>query len=253
MNPETAASALTADKLTKSYDSFVAVDGISFSIRPGECFGILGPNGAGKTTTVKMISGVSAPTAGRLDVLGFDPARQPRALKAAIGVVPDENNLDIDLSVQANLEVYAGFFNFPRAAAKTKSQELLRFVGLEDKAKLAVDELSNGMKRRLLLARALLNDPRLLILDEPTAALDPSIRHQLWEKMRDLKARGMTQILTTHYMDEAAKMCDRLIIMDRGHIVELGEPAALVNKHNQPDLEAVFLKLTGRKLANGSD
>lgn len=248
MNPQTTPNALTADKLTKTYGAFVAVDGISFSIRPGECFGILGPNGAGKTTTVKMISAVSAPTSGRLDVLGFNPAHEPRSLKAALGVVPDENNLDIDLSVQANLEVYASFFNFPRAAAKTKSQDLLRFVGLQDKAGLDVEELSNGMKRRLLLARALLNDPRLLILDEPTAALDPSIRHQLWDKMRDLKRRGMTQILTTHYMDEAAKMCDRLIIMDQGHIVEHGNPEALVKKHEQPDLEAVFLKLTGRNL-----
>ncbi len=248
MDLRTGPRALSADKLSKSYGSFVAVDGISFSIDPGECFGILGPNGAGKTTTVKMISAVSPPTSGHLDVLGFDPAREPRSLKAVVSVVPDENNLDIDLSVRANLEVYAGYFNMSRAQATTKSQELLRFVELEDKAELDVDDLSNGMKRRLLLARALLNDPRLLILDEPTAALDPSIRHQLWDKMRDLKARGMTQILTTHYMDEAARMCDRLIIMNGGKIVEHGEPLALVKKHGQPDLEGVFLKLTGRKL-----
>ncbi len=248
MDPQTTTPALSADKLTKSFGAFVAVDGISFAIRHGECFGILGPNGAGKTTTVKMISAVSPPTSGRLNVLGLDPARDPRSLKAAIGVVPDENNLDIDLSVQANLEVYAGFFNFSRAQATAKSRDLLRFVELEDKAELDIDELSNGMKRRLLLARALLNDPRLLILDEPTAALDPSIRHQLWDKMRDLKTRGMTQILTTHYMDEAARMCDRLIIMNGGKIVENGEPLALIEKHGQPDLEGVFLKLTGRKL-----
>lgn len=247
MVSETAA-ALTADKLSKRFDGFAAVDDISFSIAAGECFGILGPNGAGKTTTVKMISAVSPPTSGSLDVLGFDPARQPRELKAALGVVPDENNLDIDLSVLANLEVYCAFFNLPRDEARRRSLDALKFTGLTDKASLDIEDLSNGMKRRLLLARALLNEPRLLILDEPTAALDPSIRHHLWDKMRDLKRRGMTQILTTHYMDEAARMCDRLIIMDRGRIVEHGEPAALIKKHGQPDLEGVFLHLTGRKL-----
>jgi lipooligosaccharide transport system ATP-binding protein len=250
MNTQAGLPAVRAESLTKQYNGLVAVNKIDFEIKPGECFGLLGPNGAGKTSTVKMICGMMPPTAGLLSVLGYDTQRDARLMKANIGVVPDEYNLDVDLTVMENLEVYANFFNLPKDAARDKAVELLSFMEIVDKSRDTIDELSNGMKRRLLIARALINSPSLLILDEPTAGLDPKMRHHIWTKLGDLKRQGMTQILTTHYMDEAARLCDRLAIMDHGRIIERGEPAALVAKHGQPDLEAVFLKLTGRRLVN---
>ncbi len=245
--------AVRAVNLTKQYNGLVAVNGIDFDIEPGECFGFLGPNGAGKTSTVKMIYGMMPPTAGVLSVLGYDTLIDARLMKAKIGVVPDEYNLDLDLTVIENLEVYANYFDLTREPAREKARELLRFVEMVDKSKDAIDDLSNGMKRRLLLARALINNPSLLILDEPTTGLDPKMRRHLWTKLGELKRQGVTQILTTHYMEEAAQLCDRLAIMDHGRIIERGVPAELVEKHGQPDLEAVFLKLTGRRLGNNAD
>lgn len=250
MSAQAGPPAVRAENLAKTYDGLVAVNGIDFEIRPGECFGFLGPNGAGKTSTVKMIYGLMPPTSGILSVLGFDTQIDARRLKAEIGVVPDEYNLDVDLTVIENLEVYANFFGIPRGAARDKAHDLLVFMEMEAKSRKTIDELSNGMKRRLLLARALINNPRLLILDEPTTGLDPKMRRHLWIKLGELKSKGMTQVLTTHYMEEAAELCDRLAIMDAGCIIERGIPDELVKKHGQPDLEAVFLKLTGRRLGN---
>lgn len=250
MSAYTGPVAVEAKNLTKKYDGFTAVDGIDFEIRSGECFGFLGPNGAGKTTTVKMIYGMMPSTTGTLSVLDFDTQQDARRLKALIGVVPDEENLDVDLNVMENLEIYASYFGIPKRKALEKGRMLLEFMEIEGRSGSTIDELSNGMKRRLQLARALLNDPKLLILDEPTTGLDPQMRHHLWTKLRDLKRQGMTQVLTTHYMEEAAQLCDRLAIMDKGHIIESGKPAALVAKHGQSDLEGVFLKLTGRRLVN---
>lgn len=237
-----------AEGLTKAYDGFTAVSGIGFDIRRGECFGFLGPNGAGKTTTVKMIYGMYPPTAGRLNVLGLDMNRDSRQAKRSIGVMPEETNLDVDLNVIENLETYGNYFDIPRRQTRERALELLRFVELDGHAVSVIDSLSNGMKRRVLLARALINEPRLLVLDEPTTGLDPQMRHLLWDRLRVLKKQGVTQILTTHYMDEAAELCDRLVIMDEGRIIERGAPDELVRRYKQPHLEGVFLKLTGRGL-----
>ncbi|QGP92955.1 Daunorubicin/doxorubicin resistance ATP-binding protein DrrA [Neomoorella glycerini] len=217
--------------LVKKYDGFTAVKGIDFAVHPRECFGFLGPNGAGKTTTIKMIHCFTPVTAGSLEVLGYDVRRQPREIKARLGVVPQEDNLDPELTVQENLLLYAGYFDIPRGEARQRVQELLAFAGLEEKAGVEVEHLSGGMKRRLAIARALVNKPQLLILDEPTTGLDPEARHLVWEKLRQLKAAGVTLILTTHYLEEAAQLCDRLVIMDRGIILEEGAPRELVQRH----------------------
>lgn len=236
---------VSARGLTKYYNSLAAVDGIDFDIFQGECFGFLGPNGAGKTTTIKMIYGMAPLTGGQLRVLGFDIEQNPREAKRRVGILPQEINLDWELNVLENLEIYANYFDIPRLTARKKAMELLRFLNLEEKINVTVEALSGGMKKRLLLARALLNDPELLILDEPTTGLDPQARHLIWEKLRELKKRNVTQILTTHYMEEAAQLCDRVVIMDRGKIIAQGEPAQL---SGHSTLEDVFLKLTGRKL-----
>ncbi|MDN5348088.1 MAG: lipooligosaccharide transport system ATP-binding protein [Clostridia bacterium] len=217
-----------ARDLVKRYNELVAVDGISFTVRQQECFGFLGPNGAGKTTTVKMICCFTPATSGELQVLGLDVRQHPRAIKAQIGVVPQEDNLDPELTVRENLLLYASYFDLPRGEAITRAEELLAFVELSDKASTEVEHLSGGMKRRLTIARALINRPRLLILDEPTTGLDPEARQLIWQKLRQLKAGGVTLILTTHYMEEAARLCDRLVIMDRGRILEEGSPEQLV-------------------------
>lgn len=248
MISEKPSSVVLATDLVKTYDKLLAVDHINFSIRPGECFGLLGPNGAGKTTTIKMIYGMLPLSGGSLTVLNLDINKHPRKVKSAIGVVPEEINLDIDLDVTENLEIYANYFNIPKLKAADTARDLLQFLGMKAKKSSAIDELSNGMKRRLLLARALINNPSLLILDEPTTGLDPQMRRVIWEKLRILKEAGMTQILTTHYMTEASLLCDRLAIMDYGHIVDTGQPSELISKYNVEDLEEVFLKLTGRKL-----
>ncbi len=217
--------------LTKVYGDFIAVRDIAFAVLPGECFGILGPNGAGKTSTIKMIYGFSPATGGTLKVFGLDIASHKREIKSRVGVCQQENNLDPDLDLSQNLEVYASYFEIPPAKAQVRTRELLEFMALDHRRRAKAAELSGGMMRRTVLARSLVNDPELLIMDEPTTGLDPQSRHQVWERLEDLKARGLTILLTTHYMDEAARLCDRLIIMDQGRILVEGPPARLIAEH----------------------
>ena len=220
---------IVAEKLEKYYDGFHALKGVSFTIREGECFGLLGHNGAGKSTTMKMIYGLSTVELGRLSIFGQPISLTPPAIKHCLGVVPQEDNLDPDLPVLENLEVYAGLFGASRRQAKEASREMLAFMGLESKEHSLVDTLSGGQKRRLIIARALINHPRLLLLDEPTTGLDPQGRHLVWQKLRSLKSEGVTLILTTHYMEEAAQLCDRLIIMHEGLVLTEGTPTELVD------------------------
>jgi lipooligosaccharide transport system ATP-binding protein len=228
--PFVMAEVVVAEKLVKNYDEFRAVDSIGFSIHQGECFGFLGPNGAGKSTTMRMIHCASPLTSGKLLVLDMDVEVDPRGIKALIGVAPQENNLDPDFTVIKNLTSYARYFNMDKALALKRSEELLKFMQLTEKRDVMVTELSGGMKRRLIIARALINEPRILILDEPTTGLDPQARHLIWERIRELKRKGVTVILTTHYMDEAEKLCDRLVIMDKGKIVVEGTPRKLIEE-----------------------
>lgn len=222
---------VNAKELRKSFDGFVAVDGISFHVLPGECFGILGPNGAGKTSTIRMIYAFSPLTGGSLDVFGLDITRGWRAIKARVGVCQQENNLDPDLTVQENLEVFARYFNIPKQQARQRAGELLEFMALDRRKNSPVTELSGGMMRRLVIARALINDPDLLVLDEPTTGLDPQSRHQVWERLEELRSQGLSILLTTHYMDEASRLCDRLVIMDQGRILVEGKPSELIKEH----------------------
>jgi lipooligosaccharide transport system ATP-binding protein len=222
---------ITAQDLKKSYGTTIAVDGIRFTVKKGEIFGFLGPNGAGKTTTMKMITCVSPRSSGTLEVLGLDPDENPSEIKQRIGVVPQETNLDPDFTCFGNLFYYSRYFDIPKDAAEKKADELLEFVQLQEKRDVSVEKLSGGMKRRLILARALVNNPDLLILDEPTIGLDPQARHLIWEKLRSIKAQGNTIVMTTHYLDEAARLCDRLVIMDNGKILVEGTPADLVREH----------------------
>jgi len=222
---------IEAENLNKKFGDLVAVNNINFKISKGECFGFLGPNGAGKTTTMKMIHCVLPLTSGNLTVAGMDVTKNGREIKKMIGVAPQEDNLDPDFTVFHNLMVYARYFDIPKAEAKRRAKELLEFVALEEKKHVIIENLSAGMKRRLILARALINEPQILILDEPTTGLDPQARHLIWDKIRNLRKQGVTTVLTTHYMEEAAQLCDRLIIMDYGKIIEEGEPSALVKKH----------------------
>jgi len=221
-------SAIRARKLTKRFGTLVAVDGIDVDVGIGKCFGFLGPNGAGKTTTVRMIHAVTPITSGELIVLGHRVDREPAAVKRRLGVVPQEENLDPDLTPGENLVVFGRYFDLPRTEARRRAADLLEFVGLSSRGASHLDELSGGMKRRLLIARALLNQPELLVLDEPTTGLDPQARHLVWQRLRTLKAQGVTQVLTTHYMDEAAQLCDRVALMDSGRILRQGRPADLV-------------------------
>jgi lipooligosaccharide transport system ATP-binding protein len=220
-----------ARSLTKAFDDFVAVDGVDFDVMPGEVFGFLGPNGAGKTSTMRMIACVSPITSGRLSVLGADPATDGPAIRARLGVVPQEDNLDTELSVFDNLVLYGRYYGIAKSVLRERARELLEFVQLEDRADSKVDPLSGGMKRRLTIARALVNEPELILLDEPTTGLDPQARHLVWERLYRLKQEGVTQVLTTHYMDEAERLCDRLVIMDGGRIVDAGSPSELIAKH----------------------
>jgi lipooligosaccharide transport system ATP-binding protein len=222
---------IEASELKKLFADVAAVDGISFQVNQGECFGILGPNGAGKTTTVRMVYGFSPKTAGTLKVFGLDIEQEWRSIKGRIGVCTQENSLDPDLTVEQNLHVFARYFNIPSKTAREKAQQLLTFISLDHRRAARVPELSGGMMRRLVLARALLNDPDLLILDEPTTGLDPQARHQIWQRLEELKAGGLTILLTTHYMDEASRLCDRLVIMDHGRILVAGRPADLIREH----------------------
>jgi lipooligosaccharide transport system ATP-binding protein len=222
------AAIIEARGLQKSFGTFTAVDRIDFSVQEGEVFGFLGPNGAGKTTTMKMIQGISPRSAGVLTVLGMDVAQYPREIKKQIGVVPQETNLDPDFTAYENLLMYSRYFGIARAIAEQRIGELLDFVQLQEKRDVLIDKLSGGMKRRLILARALINHPRLLILDEPTIGLDPQGRHLIWDKLKSLQAAGNTIVLTTHYMEEAAWLCDRLVIMDAGKILVEGAPERLI-------------------------
>jgi lipooligosaccharide transport system ATP-binding protein len=238
---------VTAEGLTKYYNSLLAVDGIDFSIRKGECFGFLGPNGAGKTTVMSMIYCFFPPTSGTVRVFGMDVSEEPSGIKAREGVMPQDDNLDPDLTVLENLIVYARYFDISKKRSLDRAKELIKFVGLEDKADVNIRQLSGGMRRRLLLARALVNDPELLILDEPTTGMDPHGRHAVWDSLDDLKKREKTLLLTTHYMEEAENICDRVAIMDQGKIVEIDTPKSLMWAYGG-DLEEVYLKLTGKRL-----
>ena len=220
-----------AQGLTKRFNSFTAVAGIEFTVYAGEVMGFLGPNGAGKTTTIRMVTCTSPRTAGTLTVFGMDVALHPREIKAQIGVAPQENNFDPDFTVLQNLTTYGRYFRLPRSEIQSRAAELLEFVQLDEKVNEAVEKLSGGMKRRLILARSLLNRPRLLILDEPTTGLDPQGRRLIWERIRALRQSGITVVLTTHYMEEAEQICDRLLIMNQGQIIAEGSPSELIQRH----------------------
>ena len=218
--------------LTKRFSGLTAVDGVNFDVRTGEAFGFLGPNGAGKTSTMKMIACSSPVTDGDLSVIGMDPRTQSAQIKARLGVVPQTDNLDAELTVLENLLMYARYFDIPMSVARPRAADLLEFMQLSERAKEQVEPLSGGMKRRLTIARALINEPELLILDEPTTGLDPQARHLLWERLYRLKQRGATLIITTHYMDEAEQLCDRLVVMDKAKIVAEGSPRELIERYS---------------------
>ncbi|MBF0494853.1 MAG: ABC transporter ATP-binding protein [Candidatus Omnitrophica bacterium] len=228
---DTLVNVIEAKGLSKTYGDLAAVDHIDFSVKKQECFGFLGPNGAGKTTTISMVSCFLEPTGGELTVLGKQAALAPRLIKQDIGFCPQEDNLDTDLRVADNLRVFARYFDIVGIEERRRSDELLHFMGLSSKKNSRIDELSGGMKRRLMIARSLLNKPKLLILDEPTAGLDPQSKHQIWEKLHQLKKEGTTILMTTHYMDEASHLCDRLVIMDNGKIIVEGTPKTLIKDH----------------------
>ncbi|HEX2420159.1 MAG TPA: ABC transporter ATP-binding protein [Acidimicrobiia bacterium] len=223
---------VVAQGLSKKFGDFQAVDGVDFEIAPGEAFGFLGPNGAGKTSTMKMIAATSPVTSGTLRVFGLDPARAGPAIRARLGVVPQEDNLDTELTVEENLFIYGRYYDLPRAEIRRRIDELLAFAQLSDRKKSKVEPLSGGMKRRLTIARGLINRPEILILDEPTTGLDPQARHLLWDRLYRLKREGATLVITTHYMDEAEQLCDRLVIMDKGKIVGEGSPRSLIEEHS---------------------
>ncbi|HVW43832.1 MAG TPA: ABC transporter ATP-binding protein [Amycolatopsis sp.] len=231
-----------AKALTKRFGAFEAVRGIDVEVRRGEAFGFLGPNGAGKSSTMRMVACVSPRTDGDLRVLGMDPDVSGPRIRARLGVVPQQDNLDTELTVRQNLQVYGRYFGLSRAQVRRKAAELLEFAQLTDRAEAEVEPLSGGMKRRLTIARSLVNDPELLLLDEPTTGLDPQARHLVWDRLFRLKAQGVTLIVTTHYMDEAEQLCDRLVVMDHGRIVAEGSPADLIARFSTREvLELRFL------------
>jgi len=235
------ADVIRAANLVKTYKvkgkpDFRAVDDLSFEVAPGESFGLLGPNGAGKSTTMKMVGAVSTRTSGELEILGLDPNRYGPEIRSRLGVVPQDDNLDGELNARENLYVYGRYFGMPGRECARKAEELLAFAQLEEKAKNKVDQLSGGMKRRLTIARGLINDPRILLLDEPTTGLDPQARHILWDRLFRLKERGTTLVLTTHYMDEAEQLCDRLIVVDKGRIMAQGTPSSLIREHSSREV-----------------
>jgi lipooligosaccharide transport system ATP-binding protein len=238
---------IVARALTKRYGDYTAVDGISFSVRRGECFGFLGPNGAGKTTTIKMISCVSPVTDGSLAVDGMHVQVDPRAIKTILGVVPQDDNLDMELTVRQNLRAYSRYFDLSKEVAESRIDEVLELFQLTEKQKDRIDSLSGGLKRRLTVARGLLNSPKILVLDEPTTGLDPQARHLVWQTLRKLRARGVTMLLTTHYMDEAANLCDRLVVLDKGQIIAEGTPQELVDRYAGRDM--VEVQPTGEERA----
>ncbi len=250
--PAPAGPLIAARGLTKSFGSLTAVDGIDFDVERGEVFGFLGPNGAGKTSTMRMIGCTSPRTGGTLQVMGMDPAIRSAEIKARLGVVPQADNLDIELTVRENLEMYARYFDVPRDTAKTRVDELIDFVQLGDKAAGKVEPLSGGMKRRLTIARALVNRPDLLLLDEPTTGLDPQARHLVWDRLYRLKQRGVTLVVTTHYMDEAEQLCDRLVVMDKAKIVAEGSPRELISRYSTREVLELRLSDEARERLKGS-
>src|SRR3954469_20733041 len=225
------ASLIHARGLTKRFGDFTAVDGVDFDVAPAEAFGFLGPNGAGKTSTMRMIGGVSPVTAGTLRVLGLDPRTHGPEIRARLGVVPQQDTLDTELTVRENLVLYGRYFGLSRAECSKRADELLAFAELSERQNEEVEPLSGGLKRRLTIARALINQPDLLLLDEPTTGLDPQARHLLWDRLYRLKQRGVTLVLTTHYMDEAEQLCDRLVVMDKAKIVAEGSPRSLIEQY----------------------
>ena len=227
---------IKASGLTKRFGEFTAVDGIDFELRRGEAFGFLGPNGAGKSSTMRMIGCVSPPSGGELRILGMDPVRQGPAIRARLGVVPQEDALDVELSVRENLLIYGRYFGLPRSVIAERTARLLDFVQLTDRAGSQVEPLSGGMKRRLTIARSLINEPEILLLDEPTTGLDPQARHVVWDRLFRLKQQGVTLVLTTHYMDEAEQLCDRLVVMDGGKIAAEGSPRELIETYSTPEV-----------------
>jgi lipooligosaccharide transport system ATP-binding protein len=233
---------IEARGLTKRFGDFTAVDGIDVDVRRGEAFGFLGPNGAGKSSTMRMIGCVSPPSGGRLSILGLDPRTDGPRIRARLGVVPQRDTLDEELTVRENVVVYARYFGIPKAKAQAKADELLEFAQLTERAGSKVEPLSGGMKRRLTIARSLVNDPEILLLDEPTTGLDPQARHVLWDRLFRLKRQGVTLVLTTHYMDEAEQLCDRLVVLDGGRIVAEGSPRSLIEQWSTREvLELRFL------------
>jgi lipooligosaccharide transport system ATP-binding protein len=244
-----------ARDLTKRFGNFVAVDGIDFSVQRGEAFGFLGPNGAGKSSTMRMIGAVSPVTSGTLRILNLDPATDGPLIRSRLGVVPQDDTLDLELTVRENLLIYGRYFDLPRKLIKERADQLLEFAKLTDRANDRVEPLSGGMKRRLTIARSLINEPEILLLDEPTTGLDPQARHVLWDRLYRLKAQGVTLVLTTHYMDEAEQLCDRLVVMDRGGIAAEGSPRQLIQQYStrevlelrfdRDDAEAIAEKLDG--------
>jgi lipooligosaccharide transport system ATP-binding protein len=227
---------IVAKGLTKTYGDFVAVDGINFEVKKGESFGLLGPNGAGKSTTMKMIASTSQRSGGELTILGKDPNQHGPEIRAHLGVVPQQDNLDRELKVWENLMTYGRFFGLKSSFLKPKIEELLQFAQLEEKRNVKTEELSGGMKRRLTIARGLINEPEILMLDEPTTGLDPQARHILWDRLFRLKEVGVTLVITTHYMDEAEQLCDRLVVMDKGKIMAEGSPAELIKTYSSKEV-----------------
>ncbi len=230
--PSTAEPFIRARNLTKRFANFTAVDSVSFDVQPGEAFGFLGPNGAGKTSTMRMIGCASPVTEGELHVIGMNPRTEASRIKARLGVVPQQDNLDAEITVRENLLMYARYFDIPGPIARRRADELLEFVQLSERANAEVESLSGGMKRRLTIARALINEPEVILLDEPTTGLDPQARHVIWERLYRLKRRGATLLLTTHYMDEAEQLCDRLVVMDKAKIVAEGSPRQLIEQYS---------------------
>ncbi len=227
---------IRAGGLTKAFGALVAVDGVDFEVRKGEAFGLLGPNGAGKSTIMRMIASVSRRSGGTLSILGMDPDERGPDIRGHLGVVPQQDNLDTELRVRDNLIVYGRYFGLPMKFLRPKAEELLEFAQLTEKAAVKVDSLSGGMKRRLTIARALVNEPDILLLDEPTTGLDPQARHILWDRLFRLKEAGVTLVITTHYMDEAEQLCDRLVVMDKGRIMAAGTPAALIQQYSSREV-----------------
>jgi lipooligosaccharide transport system ATP-binding protein len=227
---------IRARDLVKRFGSFTAVDGINFEVSRGEAFGFLGPNGAGKSSTMRMIGCVSPPAGGELSILGLDPVRDGPAIRARLGVVPQEDTLDVELTVRENLLIYGRYFGLSRDVIAERTARLLEFVQLSDRATDQVEPLSGGMKRRLTIARSLINEPDILLLDEPTTGLDPQARHAVWDRLFRLKQQGVTLVLTTHYMDEAEQLCDRLVVMDGGKIAADGSPRTLIERYSTPEV-----------------